>query len=545
MTQKYKILAADKLAQEGLDFILSQPDAELVNQPGLGEDELARIVGQHDGMIVRSGVQVTAKVLEHPGRLRAVARAGVGVDNIDLETATAKGVLVMNSAEASTLTTAEHAFTLMLALARRIGPAYMTMAQGGWDRGKFKGVQLAGKTLGVIGFGRIGRAVAQRALAFDMKVIAHDPFYNAATALDGQVKMYSQLEELVPSAHILTMHLPLNDQTRGLIGTELLTRCPKGVMIVNAARGGIVDEPALLEAVQSGQCGGAALDVFATEPLAADSPLRDHPKILVTPHLGASTAEAQRAVSVDAATALLAYLRGNGVHGAVNAGGLQLNLDPTQQRFVDLTQRMARLISPMITEGIGQVTVELSGQALASAAATIERMSLIELLREHLDVPLNIVNVRHVAESRGISLRTVIMDDDKAGGPQLAIRVDSRPAKPGSAPQTRCIVGRVYDDQRPRIVEINGYCMDMVPSGVMVLIQNQDQPGMVGMVGGEFGQARVNIADMAISRRDTTALMVLKIDTDPPESLLHRLRHRPGILKVAIVKLPPESPEAS
>lgn len=527
------------MAQEGLDFLLSQPDVQLVHKPGMSEAELAGMVGEFDGLIVRSGVQVTAKVLENAGRLKGVARAGVGVDNIDLEAATAKGVLVMNSAEASTITTAEHAFALMMALARRIGPAYKTMAEGGWDRNKFQGVQLAGKTLGVIGLGRIGRTVAERALAFGMKVIAYDPFYNAPTALDGQVKMYGQLTELLPHVDIITLHLPLNEQTKGLLNGDTIGLCRKGVMIINAARGGIVDEGALVEAVKSGQCGGAALDVFETEPPAKDSPLRGNPRILVTPHLGANTVEAQKAVSVDAAIALLAYLRGEGVHGAVNAGGFKLDLDPVQQRFVDLTQRMASLISPMVTEGIAKVTFELAGSGLASAAGTIERMGLVGLLKGHLDVPLNIVNVRHVAEQRGIATSTVKTEEDRMTGPQLALVVEGPTPKAGEPPQRRRIVGRVYQDLRPRVVEINGYHMDIVPAGVMVLIQNEDMPGMIGMVGTEFGQAKVNIADMAISRRDTTALMVLKVDTEPPEALLNRLMHRPGILKVAMVKLPP------
>ncbi len=540
MSDKLRILAADKLAQEGIDYILSQPDAELINKPGLSEDELAAIAGEHDGMIVRSGVQVTAKVLENPGRLKAVARAGVGVDNIDLEAATAKGILVMNSAQASTITTAEHAFTLIMALARQIGPAYKTMAEGGWDRSKFQGVQLMGKTLGVIGLGRIGQTVAHRALAFGMKAVAYDPFYNAATALDGKVKMYAQFDDLLPEADILTFHLPLNEQTRGMLNTQTLGLCRKGVLVVNAARGGVVDEQAILDAVESGQCGGAALDVFDTEPLAADSPLRNHRRILTTPHLGASTLEAQRAVSIDAAAALLEYLRGEGIHGAVNAGGIELNLDPVQEKFVELTQRMACLISPMITEGISRVTFELTGEKLAPAAGTIERMGLVGLLRGHLDGPLNIVNVRHVAQQRGIKLRTITSEETKQTGPQLVIHVEG-PDSASGPPQSRRIVGRVFDDMRPRVVEINGYHMDIVPAGVMVLIQNQDMPGMVGTVGSELGEASVNIADMAISRRDSTALMVLKIDTEPPDALLNRLRHRPGILKVAMVKLPPEA----
>lgn len=544
-TALFRILAADKLAPEGLEFLKQQPDVELVNKPGLSEADLAAIAGQHDGMIVRSGVQVTAKVLANPGRLKVIARAGVGVDNIDLDAATAAGILVMNSAEASTLSTAEHAFALLMALARRIGPAYQTMTQGGWDRAKFTGHQLHGKTLGVVGFGRIGRTVAERALAFGMTVVAYDPFYNQPTAMDGQVRMFRDFQELLPHADILTFHVPLTDQTQGMLSREQFALCRDGLMVVNAARGGIVDEQALLEALDSGKCAAAALDVFTAEPPPDDSPLRKHPNLLLTPHLGASTEEAQQAVSIVAAEQLLAYLRGQGIRGAVNAGDLRVDLDPVQQRFVDLAQRMSRLISPMLAQGVAEVRFELAGQTLAAAAGTVERYALVELLRGHLDLPVNVINVAAVAEQRGIRLRTTRVEDANIEGSKLAIEIDGDGGKTGDRAsekdtEHRRIVGRVFDDLRPRVVEINGYHMDMIPAGDMVLILNEDRPGMVGLVGTELGQAGVNIADMTISRRDNKALMVLQVDTPPTEPVVNRLRHRPGMLKVAVIKLPPE-----
>lgn len=533
MTQTFRILAADKLAAEGIAYIELQPDVELVNKPGLTEAELASIAGEHDGMIVRSGVQVTAKVLENPGRLKVIARAGVGVDNIDLDAATAHGILVLNSAEASTISTAEHAFTLMMALARQIGPAYKKVSEGGWDRNKFMGTQLAGKTLGVVGFGRIGQAFAERALVFGMQVIAYDPFINATTMMDGRVKMHRQFDAILPHCDILTFHVPLNEQTRGMLNRDTFPRCRKGVLVINASRGGVVDEAALIEAIDNGQCGGAAIDVFETEPPPVDHPLRTHPKVLCTPHLGASTREGQEAVSVSAAQYLLEYLRGQGIRGAVNAPGLRVDLDPLQACFVDLAARMAQLISPMITEGIGRVTLEMNGESVVAAAGTIERITLMNLLRSHLDTVLNIINVRHVAEVRGIKLR-IVNNEDPRGGSQLAIIVEGAAA--GAPP--RRIVGRVYADMRPRVVEINNYHMDMIPEGVMVLIQNEDRPGMIGLVGRQFGQAKVNIADMAISRRDDTALMVLKVDDEPGDALLESVRTQAGIRKVAKIKLP-------
>ncbi len=555
MSDKLRILVPDKLSEEGLALIRAAHDAEVVSKPGITEDELAAIAHEYDGMIVRSGIKVTAKTLlspAMPGRLRCIARAGVGVDNIDLDAATARGVLVMNSAEASTISTAEHAFALLMALCRQIGHAYKTMSVGGWDRNKFMGRQLQGMTLGVVGFGRIGRTVAERALSFGMKVLAFDPVFAAATALDGKVRMFTQFEAMLPECDALSFHVPMTDDTRGMLDARTFALAKKGVLVVNASRGGVVDEAALLDACNSGQCGGAALDVFTDEPPAKDSPLRTHPKILVTPHLGASTHEAQEAVSLSAAQQVLEYLRGQGVRGAVNAGGLRVDLSPLQSCFADLVQRMAALIAPMVTRGIASVTFELSGSELAPVSGTLQRLGLMALLKGRFDVPLNIVNVNHIAEQRGIQLRVVINEDPSGpalAGPQLALEIKGPPGSldpnTPAVDETRRIVGRVYQDMRPRVVEINRYYMDMVPAGSMVLIQNEDRPGVIGLVGTEFGQSNVNIADMAISRRETpggpaTALMVLKLDNEPPAALLERLKARPGILKVASVKLQAE-----
>ncbi|MCC6682116.1 MAG: phosphoglycerate dehydrogenase [Phycisphaeraceae bacterium] len=550
VTQVFKILAADKLAPEGLKYVEQQDDAELVNKPGLSEDELAKIVGEHDAMIVRSGVKVTAKVLEKPGRLKVIARAGVGVDNIDCEAATKHGILVVNTADASTITTAEHAFALMMALNRNIGPAYKKFTEGGWDRNKFEGHQLAGKTLGVVGFGRIGQTVARRAMAFEMDVVAYDPFINAQTMLDGKVKMFSQFADMLPHVDMLTFHVPLNDQTRGMLNAETFAQCRDGVLVINAARGGVVDETALIAAIDSGKCGGAAIDVFTKEPPPADHPLRTHPKVLCTPHLGASTEEAQQAVSVDAAAACLTYLRGEGIKGAVNAGGLRIDLSPEQAAYADLADRMAQLISPMVTRGISQVCIELVGKQLEGGKSMIERSALVALLRGHLSDPVNIINVNRVAEARGITVRTTTVEEDRVRGEQLVLEVigppDAVDSKTQPADRTRRIVGRVYDDMKPRVVEINGYHMDMIPAGDMIVLQNDDRPGMIGIVGTLMGKHKVNIADMTISRRPNpegpgaTALMVFKIDAAADKQALEQLKASEGILKVAAIKLPEE-----
>ncbi len=565
----FTLLAADKLADEGLAYIKDQPDAELLNRPDLvalkaekGQDAVDEEVGKLlaaggvHAMAVRSGIKVTPKMLENPGDLKVIARAGVGVDNIDLPAATAKGILVVNTAEASTITTAELSFTLLMALLRKIGPASRTMHAGGWDRNKFKGRQLHGLTLGVVGLGRIGRTVAERAIAFGMDVVGYDPFVNTDLQLGAHtVKTFRDFADMLPHVDVLSFHVPKTEQTTGMLNADTFAKCRKGVYVVNAARGGIVDEAALLEALESGQCAGAALDVYTSEPPPEDFPLRTHPNALCVPHLGASTEEAQTAVSVEAAKACLAYLRGEGIKGAVNAGGVRVDLTEKQHAYVALADRMATLISPMVTRGIAEVTVELCGKDLAAAAGTIERTVLIGLLRRHFDTPLNVINVADVADQRGIKVATTTHETGSkapqalAGlsgqltltitGPESATDSDT-PA----ADRTRRVVGRVYDDGLPRVLEINGYPMDMVPAGPMVVIRNDDKPGIIGTVGTTFGAAGVNIADMTIARRATadgkafTALMLLKIDAEAPQALLDDLKTKDGILKVASVTLP-------
>ena len=559
--EPFTLLAADKLAAEGLDYINAQADGTLLERSDLadlkkdqGQEavdvELGKLLaaGGVDAMIVRSGIKITPAVLENPGDLKIIARAGVGVDNIDLKAATDKGILVVNTAEASTITTAEHAFALMMALLRNVGPAYKTMAGGGWDRNKYKGRQLHGMTLGVVGLGRIGRTVAERALAFGMEVVGYDPFVSTDLQLgEHTVRTFRDFKEMLPHVDVMSFHVPKTPETTGMLNDETFSLCRKGVFVVNAARGGIVDEADVVTACDDGRCGGAALDVFSEEPPPADSPLRTHPKILVTPHLGASTVEAQTAVSVDAAKACLCYLRGEGISGAVNAGGVRVDLTRLQAAYVDLAARMAKLISPMVTRGIATVEIELAGSDLAAASGTIERQVLVGLLQRHFDTPLNVINVAPIAEERGLETRVTRLEHAPSSPTQLTLTIHGpEGAVDGTtdaADRTRRIVGRVYGDLQPRVVEINGYPMDMVPVGPMVVIQNDDKPGMIGMVGQTFGGAGVNIADMAISRRENaggtaTALMLLKLDAPAPAALLDQVDGQAGVLKIASVELP-------
>lgn len=516
-----RILIADKLAQEGIDLLSAVDGVEVDQKVGLSEEELSEIVKDYDGMVVRSGVQVTAKVLENPGNLRAVARAGVGVDNIDLVAATAKGVLVMNSAEASTITTAEHAFAMLMALARNIGPAYKRMSEGGWDRNKFVGTQLAGKTLGIVGFGRIGRTVAERALAFDMKVLAFDPVMNAEEALGGRVKLYNEFKDMLPELDFISFHVPLNDHTRGMLGKETFPLCKPNLKIVNAARGGVVDIEALIEALDNEQVGGAAIDVFEKEPPSEECPLRAHPKVLVTPHLGASTKEAQKAVSLGACEQLLQYLQGTDLRGAVNAPGVRMDLEPIQRKFVDLVERMAKLIGVVCDDGFKRLNVALDGEQLVSAAQTLERVALAKVLAQSIE-GVNLVNASPFASERGIQVTTTIKDEHNPN-PRVTLEIET-------SQKTRTITGSIYSDGNPRILDVDGFHMDVIPEGSIVVIKNDDRPGMIGIVGTTTGEANLNVADMAISRNDEHAMMVLKVDGDP-SGVIEKLRDCDGILR--------------
>jgi D-3-phosphoglycerate dehydrogenase len=533
-----RILVADKLADEGLDF-LKQCGIAFDVKVGLKEDELAAAVGAYDALIVRSGAKVTAKVLVNPGQLKAIARAGVGVDNIDLDAATAKGILVMNTAEASTLSTAEHALALMMSLARKIPQAHAHVKSGQWKRNQYQGTQLAGKTLGVVGLGRIGRAVASRALAMEMSVVGFDPFFTAETALDGRVRMIRDFDQFLKAIDVITFHVPGGEQTKHLLNRERLFHgCRPNLLVVNDARGEVVDELALADALKEKKIAGAAIDVYATEPPAKDHPLFAIENAVLTPHLGASTDEAQTAVSVEACKAIVAYLNSGEIRGAVNAGGLKLDLPADEQPFAELARRIGALLGGLCDGGYKTITLRVSGSRAPKLMPTLLRLAVVELLKGHLD-NVNVINVEYLAQSRGIELVHIHEPQPPAGlvGDIIGVRAECMGG------DTHRILGTVYADGLPRVLRIDGFAMDMIPEGQMVIIVNRDQPGVIGLVGTSFGQKGVNIADMVISRQKhadgtATALMVLKTDSEPPAALLEHLRAQPNIVRVKAVNLP-------
>jgi D-3-phosphoglycerate dehydrogenase len=545
----YTILVADKLAEEGLNY-LKQSGIAFDVKVGLSDEELAATAGQYDAMIVRSAPKKSAisKALENPGKLRVIARAGVGVDNIDLTAATANGILVLNTAEASTLSTAEHALALMMSLARKIPAAHAHLKSGGLDwkkRSIYQGTQLAGKTLGVVGMGRIGRTVASRAVAMEMNVLGFDPYFTSPTALDGKVKMVRDFDEFLAHLDVITFHVPGGEQTRHLLNRDRLFsgKVKPNLLVINDARGEVIDEFALADALREKKIAGAAIDVYQTEPPAKDHPLFGVENAVLTPHLGASTDEAQTAVSVDAAKAIVAYLNSGEIRGAVNAGGIKLDLPPDEAPFLQLASRIGALLAGMTEGGFKTITLRASGPRAQRHMQTLLRLATVELLKPHLATPVNVINVEHLARQRGIELVQIAEPNPPAGliGDIVGIRVEGE-----DGGESHRILGTVYADGLPRVLRIDGFAMDMIPEGNMVVIINRDQPGVIGTVGTSFGDANVNIADMVISRefdKDGTAhaLMVLKTDSPAPEALVNRLRARPGILRVKTVTLAPRA----
>jgi len=527
-----KVLVADKIAEEGIQRLREAEGVSFEVRAGLAPAELGAIVGEFDGMLIRSGVKVTQETLAKPGRLSVIARAGVGVDNVDVEAATAAGVLVLNTPDANTISTAEHTIAMMLALHRRIPDAHHHVVAGQWNRAAFQGDQLAGKTLGIVGFGRIGRAVGKRALAFDMKVVVYDPFLTEQTAREEMVTLVRDLAQLLAVSDCVTLHATLTDTTRHMIGANQLSIMKRGAKLINCARGALIDEAALADALNNGRLSGAAIDVYENEP-PKGSPLLTAKNVVLTPHLAASTVEAQTQVSVEAVDALLAYLLRGEVRSAVNVTGMPTTLTPRTRAFFDLCTRMGAMLSPWCAGGVERVRVTVSGESLQEVAGTLSWQSMVAVMSPHLDARLNLVNAKEQAQRRGIIVEHAA--DSRTPGLTDAVRILVQ-----CRDEQHEIEGTVFADLRPRVLSIDGYRMEIVPERSMALIFNDDRPGVIGLVGQRVGDAGINIADMALSRRGKTALMVLKLDQPMPESLPNELRAtNPPILSVRTITLPP------
>jgi D-3-phosphoglycerate dehydrogenase len=529
-----KVLIADKLSQVGLDWLKRQNDVEIEVKPGLKPDELAKIVGKYDGMIIRSGVKITADVMASPGQLKCIARAGVGVDNVDVPVATAKGIIVMNTPGGNTLSTAELTMALMLALSRKIAPANASLRSGQWDRKSFEGTQLAGKTLGIVGMGRIGSAVAARALAFEMRVLGFDPFF-AGEAREG-VEIIKDLTELCKRADYITVHTPKSAETMGMLGPEQFAAMKPSVRLINAARGGIINPEAMLAALKDGKIAGAAMDVFLKEPPenAAEKELIQHPAVLAVPHLGASTEEAQEQVALEAAQQLVEALRGGEVRNAVNAPGFDKALPPMLRPYAELASRIGTILAGLTQGAVNKVEVVYRGSIADMNVAPITTHLLVGLLQPYIDQPVNVINAPVLAKERGLEVQKVTSAKIREFANLMDVTVHTTDG------QKRSVTGTIFGNKFPRIIALDGYRMELQPEGHVVVIHNEDKPGVVGSYGSLFGKNSINIADMTFSRKRKSGLAVVGINLDqaPSQALMEELRNLNFVKAAYYLNLP-------
>ena len=523
MSNQVKVLISDKMDPKAA-AIFRDRGIEVDEKPGLTPDELAAIIGDYDGLAIRSATKVTKAILEAGDRLKVVGRAGIGVDNVDIPAATARGVVVMNTPFGNSITTAEHAIALMFALARQLPEADASTQAGKWEKNRFMGVEVTGKTLGLIGAGNIGSIVASRALGLRMKVVAYDPFLTPERGLELGIEKV-ELDELLPRADFITLHTPLTDQTRNILSRENLAKTKKGVRIVNCARGGLIDEAALKDGLDSGHIAGAALDVFESEP-AKDSPLFGTPGFISTPHLGASTNEAQVNVAIQVAEQMSDFLLLGGVSNAINMPSLSAEEAPRLKPYMGLAEKLGRLIGQIVGEDVQSVDVEVEGAAAELNMKPITGAVLAGLMGTYSQ-SVNMVNAPVLAKERGLDLREI--RHDREGDYHTLVAVAA-----GTDDGERRVEGTLFGNRAPRLVKIFGVPVEAELTGQMIYIVNTDAPGFIGALGTRLGENGINIATFNLGRRKEKAEAVALVAVDDPitADIARQLHELPGVLEV-------------
>lgn len=526
-----RVLITDKLAQEGIDLLNSIDGVEAVVKIGISEEELAGIIGEYDGLIIRSATKVTAKVLENPGKLKGIARAGVGVDNIDVPTATRKGILVMNTPGGNTLSAAEHTMALMLAMSRNIVPACNSLKAGAWDGKKYIGNQLNNKVLGVIGLGRIGLAIASMAKGFKMKILGYDPIAASSNADKLGVEVTEDLERIFKEADYISVHVPKNEQTLNMIGAEQIEMMKPTVRLVNCARGGIINEDALYDALSSGRIAAAALDVFPKEP-PENTRFAELENCVVTPHLGASTEEAQIEVAVEAARILVDAIKGGPISNALNAPSTSGTVPQAVIQYGQLAQRIGMLLSTIAPGHVKEIQVQYRGSIAEMDVKSVTLNFAIGLLRKHFELPLNVVNVSVLAKERGISI-------DETKNTEAKNVASSFSAKVITDKVTRTVTGSVFGGTLLRIIEIDGFNTEMTPRGAVLVIFNDDKPGVIGSVGTLCGRHGINICTMGVGQKpdEHKAALVVSLDKEPDEKAVEELAKLEFVNEIYVCKL--------
>lgn len=526
----FNVLLLDGIDPAGVELLKKTGSIIPIVHDKVSREKLLELVAEADGIVVRSATVVDKELMQKATRLRVVGRAGVGVDNVDIDAATERGILVMNSPGGSTTTTAEHAIAMLFALARSIPQAYLSLKNGRWEKSRFKGSEITGKTLGVVGLGRIGSEVARKCQGMGMNVIAYDPFINPDTPLSSGLVLVS-LEEIWEKADFITFHVPLTDETRNLVNKASIKRMKDGVRLVNCARGGIIDENDLLEGLKSGKIGGAALDVFEKEPNTT-TPLLGEDNFIATPHLGASTVEAQRKVSEDICRQVSDFLLKKAVLGALNFPQLDVGQVERYQHFVDLAGRMASFIGQIADGRIQSVALRYSGEVCDMNLNYLTSVVVQRLLSRTLREGVNLINAGYVARLRGIKVQETRVEapENYTNLITMEIRTDT---------ETHRVSGTVFTDRMPRIVNVDGFSLEVIPRGNMIYFSNNDKPGVIGNIGTVLGQSSVNIAGMQLGRDQEggRALALLLVDNAVSPDVIQRLLKIENVLTAKAVKV--------
>lgn len=521
-----KILVSDKVSDQGVEILRQAHEVDVKHN--LTPDELIATIPQYDALVVRSETKATRAVIEAAANLKVIGRAGVGVDNIDIQAATEKGIMVINAPDGNTVAATEHTMAMMLALARNVPQAYRSMKEGKWERGKFMGVEMRGKTLGVIGLGRIGTGVAKRALAFEMKVLAYDPYISEEKAEDLGIEL-AELDQIYAQADFMTLHLPLTPETKHLLNDGVFAKMKKGVRIVQCARGGVIDEAALVRAIEAGIVAGAAVDVFEKEPVLPENPLLKLDNVIVTPHLGASTKEAQLGVAVDVAAGVLAALNEEPVTTAVNMPPVPLRVMQLIKPYFQLVEKMGTLAVYLAEGRIQSIEVEYKGEISEVDSKMLTIATLKGVLNPILQEAVNYINAPTVAKSRGIKVREMKSQETEHFANLISVRIRTDKGD-------HRVAGTLFGEEA-RIVMIDGYRVDVTPRGLLLIVPHNDHPGIIGAVGSLLGEKKINIMSMQVVRTEEAgkSIMFLEVESDICNDSLLKIKALNGIFGAKLV----------
>ncbi len=526
-----KILISDSMSSKAVEVLKGTPGLDVDVITGLKPEELKAKIKDYHGLVVRSATKVTAEIIGAAENLKVVGRAGTGVDNVDMAAATKKGIVVMNTPGGNTVTTAEHAVAMMMSLARKVPQATASMKKGEWEKKKFEGTEITGKTLGILGVGNIGSVVASRALGLRMNVIAYDPFISAEAADKLGVTLVS-MDDLFKKSDFISIHVPLTAETKGIVNAEAFKKMKKGVKIINCARGGIVNEADLAEAIKAKIVSGAACDVFEKEPPPSDNPLFSLDEVILTPHLGASTFEAQENVAVAIAEQIADYLTSGTIRNAVNVPSIPSELLTALGPYISLGEKIGSFQGQILKGGVEEITVEYSGDVVNYDVAPITIACIKGLLDQVLDLYVNFVNAPFVAKERGIKVVEIKSSRSTEFASSITIKVKTRE-------EENVVEGALFGKKEPRIVRINKFFLDAVPEGNLLLLHNEDKPGVIGNVGTLLAANNVNIARLHLGRTSVgaEAVSVWNIDTPLSKGLIEKLLKLPNIISVNVIEL--------